>query len=289
MATKTVTKKSSFTLPDKKIRVVPNKKGTAFIPDTSHPASFLMDGCKNVYVVPQLRNGQLQNPLTDEEKEYFEDSSASGLSFESGELSIYKKKDNFWNNFSVELNKSTKILDLSNPYEYFEYKVLLLNSEFIAPDYDSRNDKRTYKYYMVDNLDEAKSKSREFGKEAAAWRHFDELTKDRAKMRSVLRLMGNATTSDDSDDFLAKELGNILKTTGGIDRFLSIVENGDLDLKVFIHQALEIRALTYKGGNYFLNGKNAPIGDFDEVVKFFKKDENSELLVTLKAKIKSVQ
>lgn len=287
MATKTKT--SSFTLPDKKIRVVPNKKGTAFIPDTSHPASFLMDGCKNVYVVPQLRNGQLQNPLTDEEKEYFETSAISGLSFEPGELSIYKKKDNFWNNFTVELNKSSKVLDLSNPYEYFEYKVLLLNSEFVAPDYDSRNDKRTYKYYLVDDLDEAKSKSREFGKEAAAWRQFDELSKDRAKMRSVLRLMGNSTTGDDSDDFLAKEIGNIIKSPGGIDRFLSIVEDGDIDLKVFIHQALEVRALTYKKGNYYLNGKTTPIGDFDSVVKFFKEDDNSELMVTIKAKIKSVQ
>lgn len=287
MATKTKT--SSFTLPDKKIRVVPNKKGTAFIPDTSHPASFLMDGCKNVYVVPQLRNGQLQNPLTDEEKEYFESSALSGLSFEAGELSIYKKKDNFWNNFTVELGKSSKVLDLSNPYDYFEYKVLLLNSEFVAPDYDSRNDKRTYKYYLVDDLDEAKSKSREFGKEAAAWRQFDELSKDRAKMRSVLRLMGNSTTGDDSDDFLAKEIGNIIKSPGGIDRFLSIVEDGDIDLKVFIHQALEVRALTYKKGNYYLNGKTSPIGDFEAVVKFFKEDENSELMVTIKAKIKSVQ
>ena len=287
MATKTKT--SSFTLPDKKIRIVPNKKGTAFIPDTSHPASFLMDGCKNVYVVPQLRNGQLQNPLTDEEKDFFENSSESGLSFEAGELSIYKKKDNFWNNFSVELGKSSKTLDLSNPYDYFEYKVLLLNSEFVAPDYDSRNDKRTYKYYLVDDLDEAKSKSREFGKEAAAWRQFDELSKDRAKMRSVLRLMGNSTTGDDSDDFLAKEIGNIIKSPGGIDRFLSIVEDGDIDLKVFIHQALEVRALTYKKGNYYLNGKTSPIGDFEAVVKFFKEDDNSELMVTIKAKIKSVQ
>ena len=286
MATKTKT--SSFTLPDKKIRIVPNKKGTAFIPDTSHPASFLMDGCKNVYVVPQLRNGQLQNPLTDEEKDFFENSSESGLSFEAGELSIYKKKDNFWNNFSVELGKSSKTLDLSNPYDYFEYKVLLLNSEFVAPDYDSRNDKRTYKYYLVDDLDEAKSKSREFGKEAAAWRQFDELSKDRAKMRSVLRLMGNSTTGDDSDDFLAKEIGNIIKSPGGIDRFLSIVEDGDIDLKVFIHQALEVRALTYKKGNYYLNGKTSPIGDFEAVVKFFKEDDNSELMVTIKAKIKSV-
>jgi hypothetical protein len=286
MATKTKT--SSFTLPDKKIRIVPNKKGTAFIPDTSHPASFLMDGCKNVYVVPQLRNGQLQNPLTDEEKDFFENSSESGLSFEAGELSIYKKKDNFWNNFSVELGKSSKTLDLSNPYDYFEYKVLLLNSEFVAPDYDSRNDKRTYKYYLVDDLDEAKSKSAEYGKEAAAWRYFDEVTKDRAKVRSVLRLMGNSTSTDDSDDFLAKELGSIIKNPGGIDRFLSIVEDGDIDLKMFIHQALEIRALTYKKGNYYLNGKTSPIGDFDAVVKFFKEDDNSELMVTIKAKIKSV-
>jgi hypothetical protein len=286
MATKTKT--SSFTLPDKKIRIVPNKKGTAFIPDTSHPASFLMDGCKNVYVVPQLRNGQLQNPLTDEEKDFFENSSESGLSFEAGELSIYKKKDNFWNNFSVELGKSSKTLDLSNPYDYFEYKVLLLNSEFVAPDYDSRNDKRTYKYYLVDDLDEAKSKSAEYGKEAAAWRYFDEVTKDRAKVRSVLRLMGNSTSTDDSDDFLAKELGSIIKNPGGIERFLSIVEDGDIELKMFIHQALEIRALTYKKGNYYLNGKTSPIGDFDAVVKFFKEDDNSELMVTIKAKIKSV-
>jgi len=46
---------------------------------------------KKVYTVPFLRNGQLQNPLTDAEKDYLEEA----LMMEKNALSVYKKENNY--------------------------------------------------------------------------------------------------------------------------------------------------------------------------------------------------
>lgn len=48
-------------------------------------------------------------------------------------LSIYKKEDNYWDNYQVRLGKGETPLNLSNPNDYINYKVLLANRDFIAP------------------------------------------------------------------------------------------------------------------------------------------------------------
>jgi hypothetical protein len=69
------------------------------------------------FVVPKLSSGLFRNVLTDNEKSFLEQ--VMGLEYNA--LSIYKKKDNFWDDSNpngigrVTLHKQDNYLDLSVP------------------------------------------------------------------------------------------------------------------------------------------------------------------------------
>ncbi len=91
----TVTKKSTFTLPEKKVLVVPVRRKGRWLPD-NHEASFLFKHSYFQVVVPKDgRTGELKDPLTKEERDYFE-SKDSGMALEKGDLSTLKKENNFY-------------------------------------------------------------------------------------------------------------------------------------------------------------------------------------------------
>ena len=74
-----------------------------------------------ILTVPVLEStGSYKNILTKEEKDFLED--YLGLEFNA--LSIYKKVDNYWDNFSIRLTKQGITLNLLDPNDYIKYKVL---------------------------------------------------------------------------------------------------------------------------------------------------------------------
>ena len=112
-------------------------------------------GAFHTFTVPMLRNGQLVDVLTKDEKAYLEE--AMGL--ETNALSVHRKVDNYWSNYQVRLGKEDTILDLSVPEEYIKYKVLLNNTDQIAPSLDAVNikPKETYEYVLLHEEEEAKA------------------------------------------------------------------------------------------------------------------------------------
>ena len=86
------------------------------------------------YTVPQLQSGKYVNVLTNDEKEFLEET----MGLEVNALSIYKKENNYWDNFKIRLTKHDTVLDLSYPDDYIKYKVLLANEDMIAKSITTR-------------------------------------------------------------------------------------------------------------------------------------------------------
>ena len=106
-----------FKLKTKKIIIKPIVRQGDWLPE-GHSGEFMYDDTAMTLTVPiSSATGRLMDPLTDEERKFFEDKSQSGLSFEEGDLNI-NKKGNHWENRIVTLSKNFKILDLLN-YQYF--------------------------------------------------------------------------------------------------------------------------------------------------------------------------
>ena len=83
----------------------------------------MAENAVRIFGVPKLSSGSYVNVLTNQEKTCIEEA----LGLEVNALSIYKKQDNFWDNFNVRLTKQDTVLNLSRPEDYLKYKVLLAN------------------------------------------------------------------------------------------------------------------------------------------------------------------
>lgn len=288
MATKEL-KKTEFKLPNKKVTITPIMRARGPIKDPKHEAFFLFGNATINICVPMDKMGNLIDPLTPEEKEFFEDKSKSGMPFDVGELSIYNKpEDNYWSKFRITLNKDERVLNLSNPKDYLEYKVLLTNKELIAPSGDTQFDKMTYKFALISedfaqktNLDEADQNER-------AWTKFGEIRNNRAYMSNFLKIYGRMPSEDANDDFLRNEISKIIKED--IKSFLDITEDEMFEDKILIHRAVRAGAIKVSKGNYTLLGgdKMCEPGDKADIVnaiKFLKDPENQEIYATVRERI----
>jgi hypothetical protein len=182
-----VMEKKEFTLPNKTVLVMPVKRKGSWLP-AGHENEFLFKHSTYKIGVPrQGRNGELVDPLTKEERTFFE-SKKSGLSLETGDLSIYKKDNNYWKNFIVTLDKSVMQLNLNSPMDYIRWKVLLTNKDTIAPSEAEAFNKGTYKFKIVEEgaIEEAKAKKVATKKDA--YMLFGKIMDSSTKLRNFLNV-----------------------------------------------------------------------------------------------------
>ena len=277
---KIMEKNKEFSLPKKKVVVKPLIKSTPFIPDTNHVSSFLSPGAKRRYVVPIRRDGKFKNILSNEEKEYFENSSKSGLDFEPGDLSVYKK-DGFWDSFEVFLDKNSLTLDLSRPFDYFKYLVLKANTKEIAPSMASVRMRSTYKYVLVDEEVQNQLEARSADSEELAWEKFGQIKNNRSIMMNVLSVYGRSASETSTDDFLKSQIKSIIKSTNGIEKFLNIVNDPDFDIRLLIKNAIATGSLTRSKGSYYLEGGDRIGLTLEDTIEYLKDPMNHEVLVKL--------
>lgn len=277
-------------LQDKKVLVSPIKRKGSFVP-AGHENEFLFKHSTYKIGVPrQGRNGELVDPLTAEERKFFE-SKKSGLSLEAGDLSIYKKDDNFWRNFIVTLDKSVMQLDLSNPMDYIRWKVLLVNRDLIAPSEAEAFGKGTYKFKITEEgaMEEAKAKKALSTKDA--YMAFGKIADSATKMRNFLNVYfftrkgGKAIAPNASLEFLVGETEKVLEKD--VKGFVDTLGDKSYDTKVLIYQALKARAITREGLVYKTT-EGEPLGDnLEEAIAYFDNPVNNEEIFKIKARIEN--
>ena len=100
-----------FTLPNRKVKIVPLKRKRGLLPK-SHEASFLFKESYYEVCVPIDERGRMKDPLTPEERAFFE-SSSSGMDFDSNELSVTREKNYYTKKKAkVRLKNEVTYLDL---------------------------------------------------------------------------------------------------------------------------------------------------------------------------------
>jgi hypothetical protein len=278
-----------FVLPNKKVVVTPVKR-SGWLP-VGHEANFLFKDSKISYSVPvDERTGELIDPLTKEEREYFE-SKESGLALEKGDLSIYKKENNFWKQFSVKLDKNKLVLDLSNPMDYIRYKVLLLQKDFVAKSYAERFDKASYKYYLAEEGQEQVEKASRANLMKDAYIAFGKLQDNITKLKDVLNVyymnkgIVKSVQSTATREYIESEANSIIESDAK--GFLEVVNDEYLEDKIMLYKALKSRAIEKEAGKYILPSGKVIGSSFREIVAFFNDDENAEELLKIRARIEN--
>lgn len=125
---------TSFTYPNKRIIVKPIFQSVS---QAIENAGSILAGSQRSYTIATDRTtGRYVDPLTKEEREFFENSALSGTYFQKGELSVTNPKDrNFWltgdngKPFRVALtgDETRNVLTLDNWEDYFKYAILRSN------------------------------------------------------------------------------------------------------------------------------------------------------------------
>lgn len=295
-STKKVTAKSTVRDEDELINCLRNERITVkFIPrektgitDKHHPFyGGLADGAVITLVLPVLRNGSYKNPLTRDEKNYLE----YVLGLESNALSIHNSKDNYWENYQVRLSKEDYVLDLSTPKGYIDYKVLLANTDYVAPSIEelNNNDRETYRFVLISDKEVLDTTSSKVKSKEKCMELYLAYKDDLDTLRCIIQTVtGRPVDPKTQIDFLKGKCAEQIELDPI--RFLKILEDPYLPAKVIVTRAVDANIITKRGTWHYYEG--TPMCDNNEeptftiAAKYLANKKNQEIKFSIENKLK---
>lgn len=270
------------------VRFVPKQTGIV-----NNPKHILYGGMAETairwFTVPKLSSGMYVNVLTDKEKEYLEE--IMGLEYNA--LSIYKKVDNYWDNFQVRLTKQDNYLNLADPDDYIKYKVLLANKNQIAPSIEvlQSKPKATYQFVIVQEGEESKMAKKEMNATMQSYMEFGKIQDDADTLRMIIETIdGRPIAKSSKIEFLQSRVNKLIQADAKL--FYRIATDSLLPTKVLIKKSIEANLISNRGGMLYLREGGTPLcGDNEEptlgvAAKFLNLPKNQSLKFSLEAKLK---
>ena len=271
------------------VRFVPKENDN--IVDRQHVAyGGMMDGAVRGFTVPMLSNGTYKNVLTDNEKAFLEEV----LGLEINGLSVYNKKDNYWDNYLIRLTKQDTILDLSDPEDYIKYKVLIANKDTVAPSMkDLREHRRaTYEYVIIEPNEEFSDSRNKVNNTMKCYEEFGAIKDKFDVLRCIIETIdGRPVAANTKIEFLQGKATDLISSNPKL--FLETVTDPLLNTKITIKKALEAGVITKRGDYYYLKSDGSPLcgnnedPTFTVAAKYLSLPQNQELKFSIEAKMNS--
>ena len=242
-----------------------------------------------ILTVPVLSStGTYKNVLTKDEKKFLEE--FMGLEYDA--LSIYKKKDNYWDNFIVRLTKQGIVLDLSDPNDYVKYKVLKANNDIIADSLETLRDKPrpTYKFYMTVEDEETAIANDNMTAIKKCYKEFGKYESDYDTLKCVVELIeGKPLSSNIKLDAIKAKVNTLIQER--TKEFLKTITDDYLSEIVLIKKALASGVIAKRGDYYYLASDNKPLCNNNEnpvlsvAARYISLPKNQELRLLIEAKL----
>lgn len=217
------------------------------------------EGTSVSYDVPLTSNG-VKKILEAEEQLYLE--KKIDPTRPQGWLGPYVKAGNAWTGkgrYKVTITPEGLELHMDNPIDYIKRKILLANTEDIAPSYSTRLD-RKYLFYMeaISNID--RTRTDKLDKKLRAMGHIASIQDDSSRMRNMLLVLYKGKRGKVPLDADASVFKTMLAEYAEmrLDAFLSVLDDPEYKYKVYYYLAIEKGAFVME--NYQLrasyqNGK----------------------------------
>lgn len=276
-----------------KVRVEPIKRSSDWLPVESDSA-FMNTGAKIEYVVPRLqRSGQLLDPLEDLTTEQ-KDLVARELGYKNADdLNVNKKdKENFWVNRPVFIDKNGKFLDLSNIGDFISYKILEVNYDTIAPSYEERYNKGTFKFALVFEEEKAKIGNSKLDAKKSAYMLFGKIDGSAKKMADFLWIYyltdkeAKRVPNNPNIDYLRGEIGRVIEEKTGT--FLSIMSDENFEDKVLIQKSINNSLITRDGQVYTVFGEPTSKNTLEGLISYLKDERNNNIRLSLIGKLDAI-
>ena len=213
------------------------------------------------------------------------------MSFDKGDLSPYKKQNNYWltKEAKIRLGKDKIELDLSNPYHYIRYKILLVNTDLIAPSPEKAFSKKSYKYMIVEENFKMAKRLNKTEKLKEAYMFYGKIEDSVNEMETFLKIYGKKVPTTANKSWLQDKISEIIEQD--LDGFLQLAANKDRNVRLFIEDCVVNGIIVKENHKYFLQGgeklsfkTDLPL--IDNVVKFLTAPVNSDLYIELQERLK---
>ena len=276
------------------VRYLPKQSGIV-----TNPKHVLYGGmaeeATKTYVVPRLSSGMFVNVLTDSEKDYLENI----MGFEDNALSIYKKKDNFWDDSNpdginkVSLKKHDNYFNLADPEDYIRYKILLANKNDICPSIQAYEDmpKATYKFVVIREGDETDMARQNMSITMLCYKEFGKVENDFDTLKTIIETFsGKPLSMNTKLEFLQAKINEYIQTDSKL--LYKIMTDELLPTKVLIKNAINAGIISNRGNYLYLKEGNLPLCNNGEeptmtfAARYLNLPKNQELKFNIEAKLK---
>lgn len=238
------------------VRFVPQENSFAGT-DKKHPYyGNLADGATITLVVPMTRKGNYKNVLTNDEKDFLEE--ALGLDYNA--LSVYNTEKNYWDDYKITLTKEGMYLDLSNPEDYIKYKVLLANTEIVAPSVKERMErpKATYRFEIVKDAEETAMENAKMDATIESYKAFGKIEDDLDTLRILVELLdARPYAQNEKPEFLRSRVNKLIQQDPK--KFYQYITDPLLHAKVVLRRSVELGKVTVRGDFYYLASDGSPL------------------------------
>lgn len=255
----------------------------------------MSENSSRTFTVPRLTSGMLVNVLTDKEKDYLED--VMGLEYNT--LSIYKKKDNFWDGSNeeginkVRLTKQDNFLTLSSPEDYIKYKILLANKNYIAPSIAAlhNNPKATYQFVIIEEGEEDRVAKSKLDVKMLCYKEYGKIENNTDILRTIIETIdGRPLSSNVKLTFLQTRIDNLITADSNL--FYKVITDPLLNNRVLIKNAVNAGIIANRSNLYFLIDGNMPLCENNEdsnihnAAKYLASPKRQELKFAIENKLK---
>jgi hypothetical protein len=241
------------------------------------------------------RSGQLMDPLADLTIEQ-KDSVAKELGFKNADdLNVNRKEkggENFWINRSVFIDKNGKFLDLANIGDFISYKILEVNLENIAPSFEARYDKGTYKFALVFEEEKAKLGNVKLDAKKSAYMLFGKIDGSAKKMEDFMWIYyltdkeAKRLPNNPSIDYLRGEIGRVIEEKTGT--FLQIMSDEFFEDKVLIQKSINNSLIHRDGQMYTVFGEPTSKNTLEGLIGYLKDERNNNIRLSLLGKLDQI-
>jgi hypothetical protein len=274
-----------------KVRVMPIIRKSDWLPE-NHDGEFLNQGAKLDIVVPHDQNREhLIDPLW-HLSEQQKNTLAKQLGLDSkDDLNPLKGEDNYWKNRMVRLKREGLILKTDEPYDYVRLCILLSDTDRIAPSWNNRNDKFTYRFAVVREGDENREEEQTVDHKLRAYNKFNEIKDNLDAMESLLWLryyeknVYKKPPKQPSFNWAKIEVGKMVENSP--QDFIDIIDNPSYETKVLVYKGLKYGLLIQEGQQIRFKSNASAIGMFEDVVKYLDEEKHAEDRRILQDKIDS--
>ena len=218
-----------------------------------------------------IKNGVFNTGLTVEEEKVLEDL----LLLKPGELSAYSK---YWNNWNYKFKGRSQKLNLENPIDYMNYKVLMAHPRVAQKEEEIREETDLI---VFDREGEIVIKRKSLNDKAKAFKLYEGLSEDKINNCMVIITNGMTTSNIETNKVLLMEY-----LENSPVKFIDMVESIIFEDLALAYK-LAKRNIIQKSGGYFFYAEHNLGTTFEECANYLKNplnnDPKTEMMIKLEA------